>query len=665
MSGSSTGHTEIGFGTVSPTTTDHVDNDSFIVTDDGTATGNPIEFWKFDGDTSTWVRVPSGSGTTCPAPMTRTALLGLAGSYDPNCHYIVTDYNRGTVGAASIEMHAVDADTLSMDVHVLTTHDNMAWDGRYDITTNRLIYLADNLDNDVVGQGTVDAFPWGNTSVADNRLNNATLNYTAGTMNGNRIENAAVVTVNGRTFNHNNIEAEANVTYSGTGTFARNTIAHESNVTVSSGDFRENTVAGDATVVSSTSGDVDNCEFNHLSNSTISGTANVDTCTVGTDGNLIAENATVTSVEVKQEGNLTIRGGSLLDSTIEQDAQVVLYGGTHYENRWGTSVVFNQVSGTSAYVRYSSFDGTTTWTHGGVNISNVESYVTTVNTTGSSGLIANTHLHRAYLTAVRNIPTLTIQDCSITGYSSVSATGATLLYMYRTDLSAYGRVLASAGTTLRSSYNTISNNGYIRATRGELIANYNEVSANSYILNSSSGANRAERNTVAGQSNIRFLATSTGCRIYCSSCFSGCTMYVNGSTTNSYLYYCNGSSAGQMYTNNTVNSRIYYCSVSSRGRLYDNASTGTHYVYYCESTSNSLIEMRTCVRSRMYSVHASSQSILRLQNGTTASRLYYSSVAAYYYLYLTLTGTRYGLHGHGRLTRTVTNPANGTGVENF
>lgn len=49
------------FGTVNPTVTgQEVDNDSFIVTSDGTPTGTIISFWKFDEETLTWVIVPSG-----------------------------------------------------------------------------------------------------------------------------------------------------------------------------------------------------------------------------------------------------------------------------------------------------------------------------------------------------------------------------------------------------------------------------------------------------------------------------------------------------------------------------------------------------------------------------------------------------------------------------
>jgi hypothetical protein len=63
MAGSSnnTGTGALYFGTVNPTLTgQEVDNDSFIVTSDGTPNGTIISFWKFDEETLTWVIVPSG-----------------------------------------------------------------------------------------------------------------------------------------------------------------------------------------------------------------------------------------------------------------------------------------------------------------------------------------------------------------------------------------------------------------------------------------------------------------------------------------------------------------------------------------------------------------------------------------------------------------------------
>jgi len=120
----------------------------------------------------------------CPAPMTRAALLGLAGSYRTECHYVINDHDRGTVGPALIMLHATDADTLSMNVSVQTDHDDMAWLGVYDIGADRFRHLRDNVRNEVTGQATIEAFPWGATGVTNNVVHNASLNYVAGTFSG-------------------------------------------------------------------------------------------------------------------------------------------------------------------------------------------------------------------------------------------------------------------------------------------------------------------------------------------------------------------------------------------------------------------------------------------------------------------------------------------------
>jgi len=62
-----------------------------------------------------------------------------------------------------------------MDVDVLTDFDNIAWEGRYDCNTSRIVELHDNLGNKVGGQvgNEVDRFPWGQTSVTNNNLYNS------------------------------------------------------------------------------------------------------------------------------------------------------------------------------------------------------------------------------------------------------------------------------------------------------------------------------------------------------------------------------------------------------------------------------------------------------------------------------------------------------------
>lgn len=664
MSSSNVASGDLLFGSAPPTTTDHDDNDSFFVTDDGTPAGTVLEFWKFDSETQAWVNVPLGGGSPCPAAMTRAALRALrtAGALRKDCHYTITDYNRGNVGVASILLHAVDASTLSMDVDVKTTFDTLAWDGRYDIDTNRLEYLADNIGNEVSGRAAVDGFPWGATQVTNNRVYRATFNHSGGTVNGNTILQNAVVTISGGSFSYNEVNPEANVTSSANTN--RNTFSHESNTTISAGDFLENTVMADATVVSSTIGDVDNNVFGQLSSSNISA-GNVDFCTVDTDGNLVNSGANISAVKVLQAGNLTISGGTLADSTIAEDAQVTLRSGSNYENRWGASVVFNQVG--TGYIRYCTIEGTTTWTNGDVNLSNVQSYVSTVNTTGSAGTISNSTFNYAYATNLRNIPSLTITGCTISNYGQISATGASRLYLYRCTVTDASRILVSANRRLDASYTHVKSYGYIQVTNGFLTANYCDVSNVSYIQHTSTGNNRADRVNVNSGSNARFLATSNNCRIYYCRISSGGTIYHNGSSSGCYFYYCSVDSSSQMYSNNSVNLRAYYNSASGNSQYYSQNVTATHYAYYNVLSAHGYLRHYNSSGGRLYAVHCSGQALVNLVGATAAGRLYYSSFSAYYYLTASnWTVTRSALHGFGRRSYTVTNPpANGTYTQNF
>lgn len=585
-------------------------------------------------------------GTDCPDPMTRAALLALAGSYETGCHYQVTDYSRGTVGSSVLQLHAVDANTLSNNVSVFTTHDNMAWRGVYDIHTNRLQELFDNLSNRVKGQDAVDTFPWGVALVSQNTVNNAVLNYTSGTVQLNTFESGADITITGGTFSFNTVSHAAQVTIEA-GSVQRNIIGNQSGLIVKSGDFMENVIFSDANVSSETTGDVDNCEFGSLSIIKVSGNANVD------------------AVTVKHNSNLTISGGALGDTTIAEDADITLYGGSNYENHFGASTVFKQVAGSTAYIRYTTIEGTSTWTNGNVNLSNVQSYNSKVNTTGSAGTISNSTFNAAYLPNAQRIASLTITNYTMEGYAQLLANDAARVYLYRGSSRGGARVLVSSGATLNASYVDLSSYGYVRVTKGVLNCNYTEISGSGYVSNTSTGTNAVAYVEVSSRGNIRFLSTVNSCRVYYTTVTGNGTIYHNGNSSGCYVYYASATGNGSIYSNNSVGMRCYYAAASANGKIYSNSNTGTHYQYYCAALSAGLIEMRACTGSRQYSVTASSQSIVRLQNSTGTGRLYYSSVTAYYYLYLTLTGTRSALHAHGRRTNTITNPANGTVVENF
>lgn len=67
-----------------------------------------------------WV-IPA-SGATCPAPMTRAALIALrnSGGLSKDCDYVITDHVQGRlVAGTQIHLQAVDANTLAMHAHLV------------------------------------------------------------------------------------------------------------------------------------------------------------------------------------------------------------------------------------------------------------------------------------------------------------------------------------------------------------------------------------------------------------------------------------------------------------------------------------------------------------------------------------------------------------------
>lgn len=621
------------------------DNDTHMVTDNGLPSGLVQEFWKYDKETLTWVSLPLGN--TCPAPMTRAALIALRASagLDTNCHYVITNPNaQGTLTAQKIILHAVDESTLSMQAGIFTSHDVLAWNGTYDIDADDVLEITDNLQNHVISNASIVNFPFGVAAV-----------------NGNIVNARSNLIHTGGNFANNTIASDATVTNAGN--TARNHFEANSNTTISSGDFRENRVEGDATVNSSTTGDVDNNIFGVNSNSTISGASNMDNSEVATNANLFLTGGAIINTTIKEQSTLRVSGGVLRESTVGQEASVTLISGDNYENTWGNSVVYNQVG--SGYIRYSTIEGTTTWTNGDTNISNVTAYTATVNTTGSVGTIANSTLNRAYCAAMLNIPSLTIQNSTISNYGQVSATNAARLYFYSSTFTDGSRILVSAGSRVDASYTNVRSYGYLQSSvsGGFLQCNYCEVGSYGYIRNTTPNTNRAERCDVSSQSNIRFDGSANNCRVYYCNVSGGAAIYHTGTSNGCYIYYATANSLAQIYTQNSTNARMYYIDADSYSYIRSINNSATHYIYYCSANARGYIQMQNNTGLvRFYGVSARGQSIVEIRNSSLGN-IYYSTFDAYFYLYATLTaGTRSGLFGQGRLTRTRTNPATGAPI---
>lgn len=128
-----------------------------------------------------WVVItPVSSIATCPAPMTRAALLALrtAGTLRTECPYIITDFASGTLVAPNlIYMHATSTTELSENVSVDTAPAlgaTSAFRGQYDIDANVVRFLEDDKDNRVHGATQVTTFPWANANWTNNLVHPGT-----------------------------------------------------------------------------------------------------------------------------------------------------------------------------------------------------------------------------------------------------------------------------------------------------------------------------------------------------------------------------------------------------------------------------------------------------------------------------------------------------------
>lgn len=697
------------------------DNDTYWVTPDGTVNTVPTEIWVFDEQAGQWVNQPMGGGTSCPAPMTRAALLGIrnASGLMKDCHYTITDYSRGNVGASTVLLHAIDENTLSQTVLVKTGYDNTAWEGRYDIDTNRMFELQDQRLNTVIGQTQVDNFPWGNASLTGNTIKNATLTYVSGTFIDNTVDEGANVRINSGNvrqnkfsstsnvtitntpFIGNTVDADANLTISNTGTTYANHFGQDSNTTlsnatiftdnqvqtdativatggniqenefgggsssnISSGDFLNNEIQSLANVTSSTSRDCDSNVFGEGCRIRISDTANIDRNRVISDADLTASGAsTVNNCQLDQQSSLIISGGSLLDSGIHSDSSVTIRSGSNIENTFESSSIYNQVG--TGRINQCTLQGNSSVTNGNVNLLDTTFNRAIVNLTGSTGTLYYSQVAGS-VTAV-NVASFAMSYSNMTANSSISVSNATRTYVYQCALSGFGRIIQSANTQLDCTYSGFRDYAYVQVTNGRLYCNYNSVSNVSYIQHASSGTNRIERCNVNSQSYARFLGTSTGCRIYYCNISSGSNIYHNGTSTNCYIYYCDLSSSSSLYTQNSVNARIYYNTASGNSQFYSINVTGTHYIYYCGAVVHGYIRFNGGTGGRFYAVHCSGQAVAQINSGTPSTNFYYSSFHAYFYAYATgLTTTRHSLHGYGRRTATVNNAStNGVPTQNF
>ena len=664
MAQQSTGNseeTQLIFGSVVPTVTgSENDNDTLLITDTGDETGNILETWKFDIETGAWYQIPTG-GTTCPAPMTRADLRALrtVGGLSKDCHYVITDPDvNGNLGLQKVLLHAVDENTLS-GCYLFTTHDNTAWNGTYDIDTDKVEYVHDHLrNNKITNNATIVIFPFGNGLVYNNEIHAAArVVYNGGAFNNNTLNSLARVTINSGTFRDNLVSWEStNVTISTTGVVEENEITSRATLTVTgTASFARNVLSSQARV--NTSKNTYRSNFTSYVNANMSGAGSVEDSDFHNESSIqITTSSNVHQVSVKGISRLTMSGNSqLYHTTINDNSQVTFTTASNYNNTIQGRSTYNQVG--TGHLRYVTIDNYSSVTNGNTNIqqSNIDSN-TSINTTGASGDITTSSLSRATINA-QNVPQFYLRESEVTSLGSINCNNSARVYFYRGSLSSYGRLDVRTGSRVDSSYATVTSNSYIQSTisGGFLTVNNTQITGASYVRNTTGNTNAVSNCFVGGQSTMRFDGDATGGRIYYSSATGGSSIYQTTGSVNCYMYYMTGSSVWQIYSQNAVNLRMYYGNATSFSYIRSMNNPTTHYMYYCNADARGYVQMLNNVGvSRMYAVNATSQSIAELRGST--GNLYYSSFSAYFYAYVTRTaGTSTWLFGQWRRSAAITN----------
>lgn len=488
----------------------------------------PNEFARFIYDNNVW-HSPASKPVpdTCPAPMTRAALRALrtSGGLSKDCHYVLTDYNRGTVGTASILLHAVDENTLSMTAKVKTTFDTLAWDGRYDIDTNRLENLSDNLGNEVTGNTSVDSFPWGVRDLTDNRVRHGFINHTGGTVTGVTVGKGSALNIFGGSLTETVIDGDSDVTIRsgfnydntirgsstynqvGTGTLQHTTIADESSVTNGDVNILDNTISNSTFNMTGSSGTF---YYNQLHRFTANAMQNVP--------NLRIDNCSFSA-----NSQMTITGAARIDLR-----QCTMSGYGRFLVSAGATLL-SRYTGLRDYSYIQVIDGQLTTNY--CSVSNL-SYIQH-NTPGTNGMDSTTISNRSNAQFLGTSTGCRIHYCEISSGSRIYHTGtSTGCYFYYCEVTSSSQMYSQNSVNLRAQYNTCSGNSqyYSLNVTATHYAYYNSMSGHGYIRHQDSSGGRIYAVSCHGQGLLRLLgATPTG-RVYYSSFTAYYYLYANNWT---------------------------------------------------------------------------------------------------------------------------------------
>jgi hypothetical protein len=550
--------------------------------------------------------IPSPAGVTCPAPMTRAALLALRASagLSKDCDYVVTDHVQGRlVAGTTIHMQAVDASTLAMRVEVKTTYDNVAWAGVYDIDRALVLELTDNRGNTAKGfnGSEVSNFDWGNLAYTGCRVENATWAVTY----GNAAQMLRVAVWNSATLNTSGF----------TGSMQDNSIhtAASVNFTGANGSWRyQEWWGGGSFNATGYTGGGDNY-YNEWNISTVNFS--------GLTGNLVLRNNETVNSSITAAGaqSFQIQNANLISMVINRSATGGSFSADQLSCREGGNI--NHTGAGALNSTGAQVNGTISLTGAGpitfnycrseqsTSVSNAGSGSLSMTRTTLDGAASNVTLDAGSSKAV------TVNDCNLYSFGMIQVVGAvggspfnvttskissnSYIYVRHTGALSVSQseLSGSSGIDVQSgdrSYNVIRADmrAVSRATftgTGAVTDSINDldIAARGILAISCSGtANTLNCCTIAGLSGQISLTGTTGAQIVGRlKCYDGWINIVN-CTVNTGAQLCTAADVGVITLNGiTAAKTVQYLTARAGGVITINNSTGGGVITNVEATT--------------------------------------------------------------------------------
>ena len=518
-------------------------------------TGN--YFGSYRGARTEVTTIDAAGGSTCPMPMTRTALIALrnASGLTKDCDYVVTDHVQGRlVAGTQIHLQAVSANELSENVSVNTTYDNEAWAGIYDLDRGLVLELHDNRNNVARGaNGTeVSNFDWGNANITNTTVDSATWTHTIGSpriVSDLTVANLATLTTTGwaggsitggtviRGFGTNVNMTNANASLligeikdasilnlSG---FTAGSTLNRYNLASSNFNFSNSTSAVSLSIVTSVGS-----TFNHtgVTTGTVTGTNLTMNNTSFINHQNGAGNLSLNRVDLINQANITHTAGTvaLSDYKISGGANVQQTGAGNISlsngELAGQSSVINQSTVNVNGTRYSAFSNSTF----NANLASAGTVTLTRTSSNNSSQIIKT--------ATSTAGNMSITTSTLTNSAIIQQTGTGNLTVSDTELPSNSRIV-------------LNNTRSLTVTRGDF-HNLTQItqSGTGAVVDSIVDSETGTRGSIALSSSGAAGNLLNYCRVQ----GLGGNFNVSGTSTSQVFHRVKADAATYNFTNNTV-----------------------------------------------------------------------------------------------------------------